>query len=173
MADCYFDIETTGLNPFENRILTIQLKREDEIILWKLWEEKDEKELIIRLLEYLRDTSKYDSIYGYNCLKFDVPFVASRAVFHGIMNSKNYQTFYDRNWTDLYQFLGGGYISMDARLQSFGIRRLCPVRGMHIPSLFEQKRFAEIEEHAKEDVILCEKLVDNLNRTRERNQELE
>ncbi len=44
MASCHFDIETTGLNPFKHRILTIQLKREDEIIVWKLWEEKEERE---------------------------------------------------------------------------------------------------------------------------------
>jgi hypothetical protein len=33
---------------------------------------------------------------------------------------------------------------------------------MHVPRLFEEKKFAEIEEHAKEDVILCEELVHRL-----------
>ncbi len=43
---------------------------------------------------------------------------------------------------------------MDRWLQSFRVKRPSPIRGMHIPNLFEQKRFAEIEEHAAEDLIL-------------------
>jgi uncharacterized protein YprB with RNaseH-like and TPR domain len=164
LADYYFDIETTGLNPFEHRILTIQLKKGDEITVWKLWEHENEIELVKEFMKYLRNIDRSDSIYGYNSLKFDLPFLSFRTAFHGALDACNYRNFYDRNWIDLYQYLGGGYISMDRWLQSFGIRRLCPVRGKHIPRLFEQKRFAEIEEHAKEDVILCEELVEHLNK---------
>ena len=51
---------------------------------------------------------------------------------------------------------------MDRWIQSFGMKRPSPIKGMHIPSLFRQKRFAKIEEHAIEDVVLCEKLVEKL-----------
>ena len=66
MADYYFDIETTGLNPFEDRILTIQMKRGNDVTVWKLWEEKDEMSLIAGLFGNLRNTNGFDSICGYN-----------------------------------------------------------------------------------------------------------
>ena len=53
MDDYFFDIETTGLNPYEDQILTIQIKKGDDIIIWKLWEEKDESSMILKFLDYL------------------------------------------------------------------------------------------------------------------------
>jgi len=162
MPDYYFDIETTGLNPFEHTILTIQLKRENEVTVWKLWEEKDETALIGRFFDRLENISKFDSIYGYNCLKFDLPFIISRLAIDGALDGRTYNALYNRNWVDLYQFLGGNYVSLDRWLSSYGIKRDCLFRGAHVPGLFEQKRFAEIEDHATEDVVLCEKLVEKL-----------
>lgn len=163
MADYYFDIETTGLNPFEHKILTIQLKRENDITVWKLWEEKDEISLIARLFDNLRNIDRFDSICGYNCLQFDIPFIASRLAIHGAMDNKNYQVLYNRNWIDLYQYLGGNYISMDKWLRYFAVERQCPFKGVHVPHLYAEKRFAEIEEHAAEDLVLCEKLMEKLS----------
>ena len=162
MTDYYFDVETTGLNPFENKLLTVQLKRGNDIVIWKLWEEENELDLIEKLLDRLGNISKSNSIYGYNCLKFDVPFVASRLTLNGALDGRSYTALYDRNWVDLYQFLGGSYVSMDRWLSFYGIKRDCPFRGSHVPSLFAEKRFVEIEEHAAEDVVLCEKLVEKL-----------
>jgi uncharacterized protein YprB with RNaseH-like and TPR domain len=168
LAEYYFDIETTGLNPFEHKILTIQLKTEDEITVWKLWEHENEIGLIEEFRKYLRNIHKSDLIYGYNNLKFDLPFLSFRAAINGAIVACNYRNFCDRNWIDLYQYLGGGYVSMDRWLESFGVKRSSPIRGIHIPHLFEEKRFAEIEEHAKEDVILCEELVEHLNKDHEK-----
>jgi uncharacterized protein YprB with RNaseH-like and TPR domain len=171
LANYYFDIETTGLNPFEHKILTIQLKKEDEITVWKLWDHENEIGLVKEFMKYLGSIDRSDSIYGYNSLKFDLPFLSFRAAIHGAIDACNYRNFYDRNWIDLYQYLGGGYVSMDRWLESFGVKRPSPIRGMHIPYLFEQKRYAEIEEHAKEDVILCEELVEHLNKDHEKDSE--
>jgi uncharacterized protein YprB with RNaseH-like and TPR domain len=163
LADYYFDIETTGLNPFVHRILTIQLKSRTQIAIWKLWEEKDEMKLIAKFLHHLRFIGKFDPIYGYNCLKFDIPFIMSRLACMGSMNSEIYQVLYDKNWKDLYQYLGGNYISMTKWLKLFNIERRCAVSGADVPNLFEQGGFAEIEEHALEDVDLCEELVQKLH----------
>jgi uncharacterized protein YprB with RNaseH-like and TPR domain len=167
VVDYFFDIETTGLNPFEHKVLTIQLKEERKpTILWKLWEEENETDLVAKFLNCLRNIRRYDSIIGYNCLQFDVPFIASRLATYGLIDREKYQVLYNRNWKDLYQHLGGNYVSLDRRLDSFGIRRRCSVKGVHVPFLYEQKRFREIEEHATEDVELCEELVHRMNERR-------
>jgi hypothetical protein len=48
-------------------------------------------------------------------------------------------------------------------LKLFNIERRCAVSGADVPNLFEQGGFAEIEEHALEDVDLCEELVQKLH----------
>jgi hypothetical protein len=66
------------------------------------------------------------------------------------MNCEIYQVLYDKNWKDLYQYLGGNYVSMTNWLRFFNTERTCAVTGADIPNLFEQGGFAEIEEHALE-----------------------
>jgi len=167
MGDYYFDIETTELNPYEHIILTIQLKIGDDIILWKLWEEENEVSMILKFMKYLKEVSYNDTIYGYNCLKFDVPFIWARLNIHGIMDSEKYRILYEKKWKDLYQYLGGNYIPIDKWLHLFRIERQCPFTGRDIPSLYQDKRFKEIEHHAKDDLIVCEKLVEKLNDNKE------
>ena len=161
MVDCYFDIETTGLNPYKDTILTIQLKRDHDVVLWKIWE-KDELSAILKFLKYLRTVSSSDSIYGYNILKFDVPFISARLNIYGQMNSENYSLLHNKKWIDLYQYLGDNYVPLDKWLQKFAIKRLCPFTGKDIPRLYEKKKFEEIEDHAKDDLIVCEKLVEKM-----------
>jgi hypothetical protein len=78
------------------------------------------------------------------------------------MDCEKYQILYDRNWIDLYQYLGGSYISLDKWLHYFGIERHCCVKGGDVPRLYAQEKFAEIEEHAIDDVRVCEELVNRL-----------
>jgi len=168
LVNYYFDIETTGLNPFEHKILTIQLMKEgSQIAIWKLWEEEDEANLIAKFIYSLKQISKFDTIYGYNCLKFDVPFIMSRLACKQSMNCEKFQVLYNRDWKDLYQYLGCNYVSLDKWLRVFGIERGCSVTGADVPHLYRQRKFAGIEEHAREDVDLCQELVKKLRETRE------
>jgi uncharacterized protein YprB with RNaseH-like and TPR domain len=71
-----FDIETTGLNPYESKVILIGFKRKGGIKQWKLWKVKDEAKMII---EAIKEIMKVDeTIIGYNNLKFDVPFMVER-----------------------------------------------------------------------------------------------
>ena len=159
MVAYYFDIETTGLNPYENRILTIQLKRDNKIFLWKVWDEESELSLIRKFLKCLKTVSHSHSIYGYNILKFDVPFIAARLNIHSHMNSENHSLLHEKKWIDLYQYLGDNYVPLDKWLQQFGIKRECSFTGRDVPRLYKKKKFQEIEDHAKDDLIVSEKLV--------------
>jgi len=46
-----FDIETTGLNPYEATVLLVGMKKGRKIKQWKLWEIQDEAELILDVLK--------------------------------------------------------------------------------------------------------------------------
>ena len=66
MVDHYFDIETSGLNPYEHEILTIQVKQREDIFIWTKWKENNQVNVILKFLNYLRTVRSYESIYGYN-----------------------------------------------------------------------------------------------------------
>lgn len=158
----YFDIETTGLNPLLDKILTIQVKRGEEIKLWTLWEEKDELRMIQHFIDYLRPIYGNEAIVGYNCLKFDVPFIHARLNKYDAMEADTYDILHNKKWIDLYQFQGDNYISMDRWLDSFDIERGCKYSGSDIPHLYERELHNEIEEHAVDDLIVCERLFNKL-----------
>jgi uncharacterized protein YprB with RNaseH-like and TPR domain len=158
----YFDIETTGLNPYRDKILTIQVKKGDEINLWTIWEENDELIMIKKFLAYIEPIFGSESIIGYNCLKFDVPFIHARLNKYDAMDANAYELLHNKKWIDLYQFQGDNYISMDRWLDAYGIERQCPYSGRDIPWLYKEKMYKEIEEHAVDDLIVCEHLVQKL-----------
>jgi hypothetical protein len=95
MGQFYLDIETTGLNPDENKILTIQYQELNrntgeaigELIILKEWE-SSEKEIIQK---FIRDTNILSDFafsfvpVGYN-LTFEHNFLMKRAMLHGLGN---------------------------------------------------------------------------------------
>jgi uncharacterized protein YprB with RNaseH-like and TPR domain len=53
-----FDIETTGLDPYENQAILIGMKRKGEIKQWKLWEMGDEAGMIMLALKEIEKTDE-------------------------------------------------------------------------------------------------------------------
>ena len=157
----FFDIETTGLNPYTDSILTIQFKKGTELTVWKLWE-TPEVEILLKFLDYLKPISFDVTIYGYNCLKFDIPFLVARLNHYNLLNADVYKLIYDKKWLDLYQYKGDNYMSMDRWLDSYGIKRSCPYSGRNMPLFYENEMYQEIEEHAIDDLNMCEQFVQAL-----------
>lgn len=158
MTDFFFDIETTGLDPYQHKLLTIQIKKDNDIAIWKLWDEDNETVVINNFLKYLQRVPKYENIYGFNCLKFDVPFISAKLSIYDMMDRGNYHTLYDKKWIDLLQCLGGNYIGMDKWLHLYRIKRRCSSTGKDVPRLFNEGNFTEIEKHAIDDLNVCEEL---------------
>jgi len=73
-----FDIETLGLDAFQHQIVLIGMKVEGKIKQCMLWEEKDELAIISKCLKIFERIPLFETIVGYNNLKFDVPFLATR-----------------------------------------------------------------------------------------------
>jgi len=86
-----FDIETSSLNAGFGRVLcaVIQLYdpndlvilRADQYAAWKDGRRSDDKELVADILSVLAEA---DIVIAHNGLKFDMPFLRTRAVIHGL-----------------------------------------------------------------------------------------
>jgi len=73
-----FDIETLGLDAFQHQIVLIGMKIEGKMKQWKLWKEEDELNMISQCLKTMEKIPYFETVVGYNVMKFDVPFIATR-----------------------------------------------------------------------------------------------
>lgn len=163
-----FDIETTGLNPYENEVILIGMKKGERIRQWKIWEVEDEAEMILDAVKEIIKIN--ESIVGYNNLKFDVPFMLERLKILGKMKPEFWTIVYNKKWFDLYQYLGNNYRSLKLWLFRAGIKRSFPeLDGRLMPTFFKNKDFKKIEQHNKDDLDTSEKLFKFL---KEKNPEL-
>lgn len=155
-----FDIETTGLDPRRHKVVSIQLKHGEKIIIWKLWEEKDEIKLIEKFLEYIRNSD--EKIVGYNISRFDVNFLLIRMLVNGKLTDDVQKMVKGKNWVELTEFQKNSH-GMDNWLRELGIIRQSQVSGRHVPTLYELGHYDEIEEHAKDDLFVCEEIMKKLD----------
>lgn len=155
-----FDIETSGLDAFHNPIVLIGLKSEGKIKQWKLWKEKDELTMIFKCLEALKKIPSNETIVGYNNMKFDVPFIATRLQVHGKWTPELWELLYrNRKWLDLYQFLGNDYRRMDLWLEKLGIKKKHKdILGRDIPQHYSKQEYSPIEQHNRDDLETSEQL---------------
>ena len=155
-----FDIETLGLDAFQHQVVLIGMKIEGKIRQWRLWEEENELSMVFKCLETLKTIPLYETIVGYNNLKFDVPFIATRLTIHGKWTSDLWELLYqDRKWIDLYQFLGNDFRRLSSWLEKLEIKRTHKdITGRHIPMLYARKEYEKIMQHNTDDLETSEKL---------------
>ncbi|MEM2351453.1 MAG: ribonuclease H-like domain-containing protein [Thermoproteota archaeon] len=151
-----FDIETTGLDPSDCKVILIGLKVGRKIRQWKVWELKDEAKMILDALEVIWGIN--DTIIGYNNLKFDVPFLLERLKILEKYEPRLFKI-YNKKWFDLYQYLGNDFRSLKYWLNKAGIKRKHPeLDGRDMPIYFENKEYDKIIKHNRDDLTTSEKL---------------
>jgi predicted PolB exonuclease-like 3'-5' exonuclease len=161
-----FDIETTGLNPYEDKVTVIGIKQGGKISLHKLWDPDDGDELRIISSALKQVESTRETIIGFNNLKFDVPFLHGRLDAIGKWH-KGWWWIYNKKWFDLYQFQGDNYVSQKKWLQKAGIKQSRPdLKGSDMPALFTKCRYDEIEAHIVDDLNTSEALFRYLKKER-------
>ena len=151
-----FDIETTGLTPFQSMVTIIGMKKDGIIKQWKLWEVNNEADMIIDAIGEINRV--FDSIVGYNNLKFDVPFMLERLRILSKWREEFYEI-YRKKWFDLYQYLGNDYKSMVSWLKNSGIEREYPdLDGRDMPIFYKEEQYDKIVQHNIDDLNTSEKL---------------
>jgi len=151
-----FDIETTGLDPYESMVIVIGMKKGRKVKQWKIWEIGDEAKMI---LEAIGEINKIqETIVGYNNLKFDVPFMLERLRILKKFKQKFWEI-YNKKWFDLYQYLGNDYRSLNYWLSISRIKRKYPdITGKNIPTFYHNKEYEKILAHNLDDLTSSEKL---------------
>ncbi len=140
----FFDIETTGRDPFDYKIVTVQVRNHGKTTIWKEWE-LTEKRCIEEFFFFVETVPRWEtSFVGYNILKFDVPFIDMRLRKLGRWDSDKWLMLHSRlHWVDLYQFLGDAYYK--AKHWYRGMAGAKPeTENAEIPDLYAKKDYDTI-----------------------------
>lgn len=155
LVEHYFDIETTGLNPEHNKIITIQIQKLvgrtgepiGEIDILKEWE-SSEKEIIEKVMPLLTCENPFDFIIIGKNLLFDFMFLSKRAEKYGL-KCLDLRCIYDRGFTDLKHVLvminEGNFRGYDKLLKKGKITN------EQICQLYEQEEYEEIIKYIQEE----------------------
>lgn len=155
MGNYYLDIETTGLEPIENKIITIQWceierhtgKKIGEIHILKEWE-SSEKDILKKFTDLTNLTDPYPFNFipiGYN-LGFEHKFLSYRSDYHKLFPIE----INPRPHIDLHQLailLNGGEFK-GTKLNDLTNK---PSDGGFIPTWYQNNQFEKIEEYIKKE----------------------
>ena len=154
-----FDLESTGLEPFEHRILCITIMDIKTLEL-KSFCGEDEQQLLKDFFKEVKDVTNF---IGYNSQSFDAPFILQRCMFYGIPLTKTFLSI--NNQIDLRKHSLGFFLSFNKYqkgkltqwAEKFGDKVETP-NGSKMPKLFLAKDWEGIQKHCVEDVIITHKL---------------
>ncbi len=153
----YLDLETTGLDPTKDKIITIQFAELDsftgeqmgELEILKEWE-SDEKAILSRFVEDsgISDPNPFSFIpVGFN-LQFDHRFLSQRCVSNG-MESVDIASKPSIDLKPLAVMMNKG------QFKGSGLDKITekPHNGQQIPTWYGKKRYSEIENYVKIESI--------------------
>lgn len=160
-----YDIETTGLEPWKDKIICIGVAdlKSDEI---NLFQNEDEEKLVKEFIKYVK-AKEFDKVIGYN-VSFDNRFIMAKCLDYKI----NCGFFFDQpyhidlmnkvqNPVDMYSRNSSGslddwvrYLFSDGKSEDNG----------DIPEMYEKGQLDKIKDYCKKDVRITAKLWRRLNR---------
>ena len=168
----YLDIETTGLNPFEHKIITIQYmelerntaKPAGPLKILKEWE-SDEKTILTEFIS----NSGMGNDYKFNFIPVGFNLQFEHSFFYGrcIANKITPVNILNRPFLDLKTV---GVIMNRGEFKGASLNKLTnkPRGGGGIPQLYAEKKYGEIESYirreAEEFTTFCSRLYEELPR---------
>lgn len=161
------DIETTGKNPFEHKLITIQLRRKGETHVWKEWE-SNERSTILAFLEFYRGIPRSvkkggDTFVAFNALHFDIPFIIVRAQKTGVTARE----FWSEEWIynnlvrwpvilDLYQLLGDKLMGY-AKWRGCLVGTFAEYTNKQMPEFYARGEYQKIIQYVEDEMVSLEK----------------
>lgn len=153
MGNFYFDIETTGLNPKKDKIITIQFQELDrntgkaigELVILKEWF-SSEREILQKFIKDSKIASNYGFDFvpvGYN-LGFEHNFLRERTAVHSL----NPLDVLSKPFIDLRAF---GIMMNKGEFKGSGLNKITgkPVDGRVIPLWYQNKKYEKIVEYVR------------------------
>lgn len=174
------DIETTGLNPFEDRIVAIGVdflegdpevftSKHEHDILWNFFH------ALAEFVSQTRDAGKEPVLIGYNIQNFDIPFITARAVKYGYgRDAYHLRRLYRADLMRIvtyYMNTRNRNLSLRDVAEFLGIKAKDSVCGSDVPQLWEKGDVAAIESHCLSDLNLTLQLLLKLRSLVEHNLE--
>jgi|Deesub1362B_J571_1020462.scaffolds.fasta_scaffold05294_7 uncharacterized protein YprB with RNaseH-like and TPR domain len=160
------DIETTGLDPFTDRIVAIGVWRGPDV---KVFIDEKEHRVIWDFFKFLTavpNPLKTQCLIGYNIQNFDIPFITARAIKHGHYVDAGYlRRMYRADLINIitrYMNTRNRYLSLKAVADFLDIEVNDSVSGSDIPRLWEERNLKSIIKHCLSDLSVTAKIFKNL-----------
>jgi uncharacterized protein YprB with RNaseH-like and TPR domain len=155
LVENYFDIETTGLDPKRDKIITVQIQKLEgrtvepigKMEILKEWE-SSEKEILQKIMPLLTCENPFDFIIVGKNLLFDFMFVSERAKkYH--LKTMDLSCLHDRAFLDLKHVL---VLINDGRFRGYNdLLRMGKHVNEDIPELYRRKRYREIAGYVRNE----------------------
>lgn len=158
------DIETTGLDPFSCKILTIQLRIYGQNHIWTEWGEGSEAKVLDNFLNFWETIPRKKSIGGatfvaFNVLHFDIPFITER---FRLLGKSCPELLWDSlvhypTYLDLYQLLGDSLMGF-ARWKGLLVGKAEKCSGKDVPIFYKNGEYDKIIEYVNDEMESLEKI---------------
>lgn len=158
MPHNYFDIETTGLDPKKDEIITIQFQKiaiedgkpEEPLTILKNWEkDSSERVIVSQIAPLLMSTNPFNFVPVGNNLDFEFRFLATKIKnYFGINLGSEY--FHSRPYIDLKPLmilLNGG------RFKGYHLILNKSHEGYNVPIWYQSKEYDKIIEYVKNEAL--------------------
>jgi len=151
---------------YRTRILTIQFKKSNDIMIWHSWDFKTEEEMLNDFINcFLKDSDKI--LLGFNILKFDIPLLLLKSA--KFQNFENFSRKLNQsNIIDLFVVL-----TFQRRGKIKGFNDYCKEIGIEtierdaIIRMYKNSEYAELDKAIKKNLNALEKLFESLVKKQE------
>jgi hypothetical protein len=156
-----------GTDPLQDKLITIQYRRNEENHIYKIWDYNSEKELIISFLNDWERIPRHllrggDYFVTFN-FRLDGPFLLARCLLNGIGDDPKWQKslwntlIHGPDFIDVDQLLGNRLVSFEEWRTKFGLQP-SRFKNSEIPHMYKQHLYKEIVEYVDQELVDLEKI---------------